>query len=45
MHDHMRTIIDLSLAIAQERNFSPNVRQLASHIVATIGYENGGMEL
>lgn len=45
MRDHIRTIIELSLAIAQTQNFSPSVRQLAAHIVATIAYENGGMVL
>lgn len=45
MRDHIRTIIELSLAIAETQNFSPSVRQLASHIVATIAYENGGMVL
>lgn len=45
MRDHIRAIIELSLAIAQTQNFSPSVRQLAAHIVATIAYENGGMVL
>ena len=43
MHDFIRTIIDFSMAIAQEAGFSPNVRQLASHIIATVAAENGGI--
>ena len=42
MHDHIRAIVDLSISIAQETNCSPNIRQLASHIIATIGAQNGG---
>ena len=41
MHDLIRPIIDFSMAIAQEAGFSPNVRQLASHIIATVAEENG----
>ena len=41
MQEHIRNIIDLSIAIAQENNCTPNIRQLASHIIATIGSQNG----
>ena len=45
MTDHIRSIIDFCMAISQEASIPANIRQLSSHIVATMGANNGGISL